>query len=131
MPPDRTQILRAYRELLGLIRRLPVDKRAKVLSEAREEMRRHQNESDHVGRSERFKRLCERISFLRVITPRGPGARSSSVVSGKFVLRNGELVQGSGRTAGSRYVRDSQSRQMHGDAGTEAWNDARFLLWIV
>lgn len=97
----RVQVLRAYRELLGLIKRLPEAQRAAQWAEARQALRRHAGEADQALRLDLFKQLAARISFLRVITPRRPG-EASSLGQAHYVLREGQLVEGSGETAGTR-----------------------------
>ena len=99
----RNRILAAYKELLSLIRRLPADKRSNALVEARETMKNHVHESDPTRQSDLFKLLVAKISFLRTVTPRRPGD-ASSIVSGHYVLREGKLVEGSGRSMGTRFV---------------------------
>jgi hypothetical protein len=98
-----TKVLNAYRELLKLIQRLPPEKRVQGLAEARSAMRAHAQEPDLMKQSELFKQLVARISFLRVITPRRP-REVSSIGDGHYVLRDGVLVEGSGQTAGNRWV---------------------------
>lgn len=97
----RTQVLRAYRELLGLIKRLPGEQRAAQWAEARGAVRRHAGEAGEAERQELLKRLIARISFLRMVTPRRPG-EASATGAGHFVLREGRLVEGHGQSAGAR-----------------------------
>lgn len=94
-------VLRAYRELLGLIRRLPEAQRGSAWAEARQTMRQHAAEADGAKQQDLFKQLVAKISFLRVITPRRAG-EVSSIGSGHYVLREGKLVEGSGESAGTR-----------------------------
>lgn len=103
MQQNRNRILVAYKELLGLIRRLPLEKQKDVLTEARQRMRDHQYEANPVTQLDLFKRLCERIAFLRIITPRDGGPRSS-IGAGTYVIRDGKLVRGTGEKMGTRYV---------------------------
>lgn len=100
----RQNVLRAYRELLKLVKRLPGDQRAKSWQEARATVRQHVGEADPVRQADLLKELVAKISFLRVITPRIPGEKSA-VGAGHWVLRNGELVEGEGAVAGTRCVR--------------------------
>lgn len=95
------KVLAAYRELLGLVRRLPADQRNTAFAEARQAMRQHAGEADEARQQELFKQLAARISFLRVVTPRRPG-EASSIGAGHYVMRDGKLVEGSGETAGTR-----------------------------
>jgi hypothetical protein len=80
---------------------MPGQQRVKALAEAREQMQLHHHQPDPAMQLDLFKRLCSRISFLRMTTPKQPGDRSS-VGAGHFVLRNGELVEGKGAAAGTR-----------------------------
>lgn len=66
-------------------------------------MRLHVKETDTAQQLDLFKDLVAKISFLRMVTPRKPG-ETSTLGTGNFVLRNGELVQGEGRGAGTRWV---------------------------
>ena len=95
------KVLAAYRELLGLVKRLPADQRAAAWAEARQALRQHAGEADQARQQDLFKQLAARISFLRVVTPRRPG-EVSSIGAGHYVMRDGELVEGSGQTAGTR-----------------------------
>lgn len=101
MSQYRTSVLRAYRELLGLVRRLPEAQRASALAEARQTMRQHASETSDDRQHELFKQLAAKISFLRAVTPRRPG-EVSSIGAGHYVMRDGKLVEGAGRTSGTR-----------------------------
>ncbi|KAI3433446.1 hypothetical protein D9Q98_003260 [Chlorella vulgaris] len=112
----RTQVLRAYRELLGLVRRLPEQQRSVQRAEARAALRLHAAEADEAKRQDLFKQLAAKISFLRAVTPRRPG-EVSSIGAGHYVLRGGQLVEGSGETSGTRAADGSMpledARQRH------------------
>ena len=95
-------VLRAYRELLGLIKRLPEAQRSSAWAEARQTMRQHAAEADGAKQQDLFKQLVAKISFLRVVTPRRAG-EVSSIGAGHYVLREGKLVEGSGESAGARW----------------------------
>lgn len=97
-------VLRAYRELLGLIKRLPEAQRGSAWTEARHTMRQHAAEADGAKQQDLFKQLVAKISFLRVVTPRKAG-EVSAVGAGHYVLREGKLVEGSGDSAGTRCER--------------------------
>lgn len=97
----RSRILASYKELLLLIKQLPSRDQQRALQEARETMKAHINESDASKQLDLFKILCSKISFLRVITPRKPGIRTT-IGAGHYVLRDGNLVEGSGSIAGTR-----------------------------
>lgn len=111
-----TQVLRAYKELLSLIKRLPDTRRSAAWSEARHTMRQHAGEQDAARQQEFFKQLVAKISFLRIATPRQAG-ELSSIGSGHYVLREGKLVEGSGETAGARVadgtISMDEARQRH------------------
>ncbi|PRW58567.1 LYR motif-containing [Chlorella sorokiniana] len=116
MSQHRSQVLRAYRELLGLVRRLPEGQRASALAEARQAMRQHAAEPAEDRQQELFKQLVAKVSFLRVVTPRLPG-EVSSIGTGHYVMRDGKLVEGAGRSAGARVadgtISMDEARQRH------------------
>jgi hypothetical protein len=94
--------LAAYRELLRLLRRLPEPQRAPSAASARAELRRGVALTGEAAR-EAVARLESRVAFLRMATPRAPGGGSgSSSGGGTYVLRDGRLVEGRGRSAGAR-----------------------------
>lgn len=112
----RNQVLRAYRELLSLIKRMPESQRSQAWQEARQTMRQHAGEADGARQLDLFKQLAAKISFLRVVTPRKPG-EVSAIGTGHYVLRDGKLVEGSGATAGKRVadgtISMEEARQRH------------------
>ena len=67
---QRANVLRAYRELLDLAKRLPVEKRYASLEEARKAMRSNQRETDPVKQTDMLKELVAKVSFLRMTTPK-------------------------------------------------------------
>ena len=83
-------MLRSYRELLSLIKRLPADQQAQALQEARQQMRSNALETDALKLSDMHKQLVGRVSFLRSVTPRTHTDRRAS---GSFVYRGGKLVE--------------------------------------
>ncbi|KAK9814462.1 hypothetical protein WJX72_006315 [[Myrmecia] bisecta] len=93
MQQHRSNVLRCYRELLYLIKKLPTDRRLAALEEARARTKVNIGETDLGQASEQLKELVAKISFLRISTPRQPGDRRSCL-GGTFVLRGGELVPG-------------------------------------
>ena len=101
MPDHSASVLRAYRELLNLIKRLPTSQRDSAWMEARQAMRQHAAEADGGRQMDLHKLLLAKISFIRTVTPRRPG-EVSSIGGGTFVLREGRLVEGAGTSAGSR-----------------------------
>ncbi len=63
-------MLRAYRELIDLIKRLPAGRRTASLEEARASMRNNMHETDPLKASDMLKDLVARVSFLRMATPK-------------------------------------------------------------
>lgn len=115
MSAHAASVRSAYRELLRLISRLPASQAAQQLQEARAAMRAHQLEADPGKQQDLFKQLAAKISFLRVITPRRPG-QVSAIGTGRFVLRDGKLVEG-GAAAAARVadgkISMEEARQRH------------------
>lgn len=75
---QRANVLRAYRELVDLIKRLPADRREVNLQEARASMRANMKETDPLKASDMLKDLVARVSFLRMATPKSYRDRCSS-----------------------------------------------------
>jgi len=67
---QRANVLRAYRELIDLIKRLPLERRQASLQEAKATMRANKNEGDPLKASDMLKELVARVSFLRMATPK-------------------------------------------------------------
>jgi hypothetical protein len=67
---QRANVLRVYRELVDLIKRLPAERREFSLQEARASMRANIGEADPLKASEMLKDLVARVSFLRMATPK-------------------------------------------------------------
>lgn len=67
---QRANVLRAYRELIDLIKRLPTERREATLQEARAAVRANVNETDPLKASDMLKDLVARVSFLRMATPK-------------------------------------------------------------
>ncbi len=87
----RGNILRSYRELLTLLKRLPNDAQSVAGKEAKNEILAHQHETDSLKTTDLHKQLIAKVSFLRMTTTRRPGERSMQA-SGTFILRGGDLV---------------------------------------
>ena len=87
----RTNVLRAYRQLLQLIKRLPPSQQGKAVAQARSEATSDRNISNAVEASDKLKQLYARIGYLRTITPRRPGD-AEHLGAGRYVLRDGQLV---------------------------------------
>ena len=92
LQPAKAAVLRSYKELLTLIKRLPAPAKAEALQNARSSMRQHAAEQDEAKASDLHKELVAKIGFLRMTTPRRVG-EPSRPGAGTFVLRKGELVQ--------------------------------------
>lgn len=88
----RGNILRSYRELLTLLKRLPNDAQSAAGKEAKNEILAHRHETDSLKITDLHKQLIAKISFLRMTTTRRPGERARQA-SGTFILRKGDLVE--------------------------------------
>lgn len=86
-----------------------MEQKDQMLSEARSTVRSHRYEANPAKQLDLRKLLAAKISFLRVVTPKPPGT-ASNTQSGHFVIRDGNLVEGTGSTAGKRYVTFSHRR---------------------
>jgi len=101
MPSHRLRVLSRYKELLCLIKRLPEEKKASAFAEARSTIRSRTSEADPQKKLDHFKELVSKIGYLRVVTPKQPGEVARTGI-GKYVLRDGKLVEGSGDAKGAR-----------------------------
>lgn len=97
----RTNVLRAYRQLLHLVKRLPEVQRTQALGQARAEAQADRDIANAFEASDKLKQLYARISYLKTVTPRQAGD-SARLGSGRYVLRDGELVPSDTRPE-SRY----------------------------
>ncbi len=102
---QRAQILGLYRELLRLISRQPPERAAAAREEARSTLRARKAETNPEQLHLYHKELASRVSFLRITTPRTPG---QALQGGRYVLRDGELVEGAGADKGARWVKTSR-----------------------
>lgn len=73
----RANVLRAYRELIDLAKRLPAEKRDVSIQEARKAMRANKSEADPVKQTDMLKELVAKVSFLRMTTPKTYRDRSA------------------------------------------------------
>lgn len=89
-------VLRAYREVLLLIRRLPPSQRTSALQQARSEAQADKLIKDAAEVLEKIKQMHARISYLRSATPRQAGD-GRQLGAGVFVLRDGKLVPSAAR----------------------------------
>ncbi|KAF6263867.1 hypothetical protein COO60DRAFT_1487548 [Scenedesmus sp. NREL 46B-D3] len=108
MQAHKSQVLARYRELLRLLQRLPTAKAAAARAEAQQTIRQRQQEADPEQQLQYLKELAAKIGFLRITTPRRPG---EALEPGSFVLRDGQLVKGSGQDKGSRVADGSISKE--------------------
>lgn len=97
----RPLVLARYRELLRLIARLPEAKRTDALREAQQTIRSRRGETDAERLLAHQKELAAKIGYLRIVTPKQPSDVSDSGF-GRYVLRDGQLVQGVGASKGER-----------------------------
>jgi len=96
-------VCRLYKELLILIKRLPLAQIDSAWTQARTEIRKHKTEPDKQKSSDLLKQLVSKISYLKTITPRYPGDNKRlRLGSGHWVVREGKLVDGFGETKGQR-----------------------------
>ena len=86
----KTDILRSYRELVFLARRLPKEKQLQALTQAKLEIRANKDEPDQGKASDMHKKLVGKVGFLRMTLPK---QRDRYTTSGTFVLRDGTLVE--------------------------------------
>lgn len=121
-PTHKQNVLRAYRELIDLIYRMPAAEKAKSLAEARatvgtnplmntvgwphipQKVKARKAEPNALAASDMLREMYEHISFLRVITPRRPRDRLLATGSVTYVVRDGDLVEGVGDVKGKRCV---------------------------
>ena len=78
---QRANVLRAYRELIDLAKRLPSAKRDASIQEARMAVRGNREEKDPVKQTDMLKELVSKVSFLRMTTPKTYRDRCSSSLS--------------------------------------------------
>ena len=101
----RAAVLKAYRDFVDVARRSrPVAEREAKLEEARAAIRAS------AGVTDELKKLVARVGFLRVVTPKTGRGRHKRE-SGVFVVREGEVVEGSGQSAGQRVADGTISMQ--------------------
>lgn len=99
MQAHKSHVLSRYRELLRLVQRLPADKAGAAKAEAQQTIRQRQAETDPQARLQHVKELVAKISFLRITTPRPVGEK---LEAGSYLLRQGQLVKGTGEEKGTR-----------------------------
>jgi hypothetical protein len=91
--PAKSDLLRSYRELVYLIKRLPDTQRIAALAEAKIAVRTNKDVSNESEASELHKLLVSKIGFLRMTQPRHSKDRYAK--AGIFVVRDGELIEDS------------------------------------
>ena len=80
------------------------------MEEARVAIRASADVTDESEQQALLKKLVARVGFLRVVTPKTGRGRHKRE-SGVFVVREGEVVQGSGQSAGQRVADGTISMQ--------------------
>lgn len=115
----RPQALVLYTQLLRLIRRLPTERRAEALQEARGRMRAGREATAPDAQVAGLRELAARIGFLRIVTPRVPGEVAGE--AGTFVLQDGQLVESQAAQGPGRRVADRRAHaRTHGVRTTRA-----------
>ena len=98
----RAQVLKAYRDFVDVVRRSrPASERDAKLDEVRAAVRANVHENEESKQLDLLKQLVARVSYLRIVTPKSGRGRHTRE-GGTFVVRKGELVEGSGETLGMR-----------------------------
>lgn len=98
----RAQVLKAYRDFLEVVARSqPASAREAKRTEVRDAIRSHANETDESTQLDLLKKLVGRVSFLRMTSPKTGRGRHTRE-TGVYVVRDGELVEGKGQSAGVR-----------------------------
>ena len=94
------QIRQKYKILAQLVKRLPNSKQNQGWEELRKSFRTPLQQGESL--EDRLKKADERASFLRIVTPKDRPTNDS----GRYVYRNGKLVNGSAvqRDANGRVV---------------------------
>mmetsp|Transcript_2030 Transcript_2030/g.3165 ORF Transcript_2030/g.3165 Transcript_2030/m.3165 type:complete len:134 (-) Transcript_2030:586-987(-) len=109
MSGQRERVLGSLRQLYRLIQRLPLAQKQMALQEARATTASRRSETSQQTVLHHMKELAAKLAYLRVITPRHPG--DAAKAAGRYVLREGQLVEGSGESAGSRAANGTTSRE--------------------
>jgi hypothetical protein len=103
LPPEPNRVLVAYKRLLSLARRLPgAEDRARAAEDIRAAFRRSRGEADPAAIAALLRTAHDKLSYLRMVTPRlpedgsgggGGGGGSSGSRSGgtRLVMVEGEL----------------------------------------
>ncbi len=91
---QRANVLRAYRELIDLAKRLPSGKRNASIQEAQKAMRANRDENDPVKQNDMLKELVAKVSFLRMTTPKTYRDRCTSSLSMFFLFACSDLKFG-------------------------------------
>ena len=107
----RSAVLKAYRDFVDVARRSrPVGERDAKLEEARARIRANAHVADEATRADMLKQLVARVGYLRIVTPKSGRGRHRRE-AGHVVVREGELVEGVGETAGKRVADGKISMQ--------------------
>ena len=100
--PNMNIVTHRIRELMRRIRLLPAEQRASAKDEAMQSLRSRSKETDPQKLLEHRKELTMKLSFLKAITPKTLLCDQAPTIGTTYVLRNGELVPGSGEMRGGR-----------------------------
>jgi hypothetical protein len=107
----RAAVLKAYRDFVDVARRSsPAAEREVKLADVRAAIRANAGVTDESERQELLKKLVARVGFLRIVTPKTGRGRHKRE-SGVFVVREGEVIEGTGQTAGARVADGTISMQ--------------------
>jgi hypothetical protein len=120
----REAVLSSWRQLLRLIGRLPEEKRVAALAEARTTARQRKTESNPETLLAYQKELAAKIGYLRIVTPRQPGDVDKGI--GRWVMRDGMLVEGQGEEKGERWV-----KQEHGHVDNQQKHVSHLVSCLV
>ena len=105
VPPQPNRVLVAYKRLLSLARRLPgAEDRARAAEDIRAAFRRSRGEADPAAIAALLRTAHDKLSYLRMVTPRLPedGAGSSGAGSRSGGTRRLVMVEGELRELGPR-----------------------------
>mmetsp|Transcript_9382 Transcript_9382/g.31780 ORF Transcript_9382/g.31780 Transcript_9382/m.31780 type:complete len:130 (+) Transcript_9382:35-424(+) len=95
----RGEALAMYRRLFRHVQLLPPPRKAAALAELREGFRKHAGESDARRVGQLLQEARSKLAFLRMLTPIPRSDRGGR--SGRFVLRDGSLVEGAAEDLGA------------------------------
>mmetsp|Transcript_35135 Transcript_35135/g.62635 ORF Transcript_35135/g.62635 Transcript_35135/m.62635 type:complete len:143 (-) Transcript_35135:202-630(-) len=115
-------VLRHYRELLELSRRLPAGEAKDAAAAVRAEVRCNAElPEDSLAAQDALRKMIARISFLKMTTSKRVPSWRDSVSYGTYVVRDGDVIQARGQGRGSRVADGKISME-------EAWSYHNRLL---